>query len=113
MIGSDGVDPWGFWELLTRMRQLRLPVELFQYPEYRIADHPLQVPSQQSASQQRTVDWFDFWLNGYEDPDPAKREQYEGWRELKGQRDVAVRLPRPPLLHWAATPIPEEAAREH
>jgi hypothetical protein len=33
--------------------------------------------------QQGNVDWFDFWLNRYEDPDPAKTEQYKRWRELR------------------------------
>ncbi len=89
------------------MRQLKLPVELDQLPEYQNAEHPLQVPSQQYASQERTVDWFDFWLNGHEDSAPAKREQYAGWLELKGQRDAALRTPRPPLLKWTATPIPD------
>jgi hypothetical protein len=29
------------------------------------------------------TDWFRFWLQGYEDPDPAKRQQYVHWREMK------------------------------
>jgi hypothetical protein len=29
------------------------------------------------------VDWFDFWLNGREDPDLKKAEQYERWRKLR------------------------------
>ena len=99
-----------FWELFSRMRLLKLPVELFLLPEYLAGEHPAQLPSQQYASQQRSVDWFDFWLNGHEDADPAKREQYEGWRDLKTQRDAVSRTVRPPLLHWTATPIPEEAA---
>jgi hypothetical protein len=32
-------------------------------------------------------DWFRFWLQGYEDPDPAKAEQYKRWRELKKMQD--------------------------
>jgi hypothetical protein len=35
------------------------------------------------VSQQATVDWFSFWLNNHEDPDPAKAEQYKRWRELR------------------------------
>jgi hypothetical protein len=35
------------------------------------------------ASQGLSVDWFRFWLQGYEDPDPAKVEQYKRWRELR------------------------------
>jgi hypothetical protein len=30
-----------------------------------------------------SVDWFPFWLLDYEDPDPAKKEQYERWRGLR------------------------------
>jgi len=35
------------------------------------------------ASEQEDVDWFDFWLNGHEDPDLAKAEQYTRWRKLR------------------------------
>ena len=35
------------------------------------------------ASQGGSVDWFRFWLQDYEDPDPAKAEQYKRWRDLK------------------------------
>jgi hypothetical protein len=34
-----------------------------------------------------TVDWFCFWLKGFEDPDPARAEQYRRWRELRKLRD--------------------------
>jgi len=35
------------------------------------------------ASQGGSVDWFCFWLQDYEDSNPAKQEQYERWRELR------------------------------
>jgi hypothetical protein len=35
------------------------------------------------ASQEMNVDWYDFWLNGHEGPDPAKVEQYGRWHELR------------------------------
>jgi hypothetical protein len=35
------------------------------------------------VSQGGSVDWFRFWLQDYEDPDPAKAEQYQRWRELR------------------------------
>jgi hypothetical protein len=38
-------------------------------------------------SQDGNVDWFDFWLNSHEDPDPAKAEQYKRWRELRKLRN--------------------------
>ena len=33
------------------------------------------------ASQGGTVDWFRFWLQDYEDPDPAKSQHYTCWCE--------------------------------
>jgi len=39
------------------------------------------------------VDWFRFWWQGYEDPDPAKAEQYKRWRELKKMQDVSEKKP--------------------
>jgi len=35
------------------------------------------------ASQGGSVDWFRFWLQGYEDPDPSKADQFKRWRGLK------------------------------
>jgi hypothetical protein len=44
--------------------------------------HILVQPAQRYASQQSAVDWFDFWLNEDEDPDPAKATQYARWKGL-------------------------------
>ena len=40
-------------------------------------------PRHKLAVYERNVDWFRFWLQGYEDPDPAKREQYAHWQEMR------------------------------
>jgi dipeptidyl aminopeptidase/acylaminoacyl peptidase len=40
-------------------------------------------PQHKLAAYQRNVDWFRFWLQGYEDPSPEKAEQYRIWREMK------------------------------
>jgi hypothetical protein len=40
-------------------------------------------PLHQVAHQEMLVDWFDFWLNGHEDPDSTKSSQYARWRTLK------------------------------
>lgn len=39
---------------------------------------------------QRNLDWFDFWLRGREDPDPAKRDQYGRWRALRTQANCTI-----------------------
>ncbi len=53
-------------------------------------DHPLQKLWNRLVSRGGTVDWFRFWLKGDEDPDPAKREQYERWRELRKVHQATV-----------------------
>ena len=93
------------WELFTRMRENRLPVELFVVPDGERGTHPLQNPLQRLASEQGAVDWFNFWLNDREDGDLAKADQYARWRELRAQRDAAQKLPRPARLKWTATPV--------
>lgn len=40
-------------------------------------------PRHKMAVYERNVDWFRFWLQGYEDPDPDKAGQYRIWREMK------------------------------
>jgi dipeptidyl aminopeptidase/acylaminoacyl peptidase len=40
-------------------------------------------PRHKLAVYERNVDWFRFWLQGYEDPDPLKAEQYRIWRGMR------------------------------
>ncbi len=68
------------WNLYAPLRDQGKPVEL-QY--FRGGQHNLTKPLQVFAHQEMLVDWFDFWLNGHEDPDPAKKNQYERWRALR------------------------------
>lgn len=50
---------------------------------YQNEEHVFDRPSNQLASMQRHLDWFDFWLRGAESSDPAQAEQYQRWRELR------------------------------
>ena len=50
-----------------------------------IASHNLQRPQARYASQQGNIDWFGFWLKGYENPDPEKAAQYNRWRTMRDQ----------------------------
>lgn len=68
------------WELYGSLRLQRKPVDLIYFPR---GAHIHQKPLERLESQQGNVDWFRFWLQGYEDPAPSKRSQYERWRELK------------------------------
>jgi dipeptidyl aminopeptidase/acylaminoacyl peptidase len=47
-------------------------------------------PRHKFAVYQRNLDWFRFWLQGYEDPDPRKAEQYKHWQEMRAARDAAA-----------------------
>jgi dipeptidyl aminopeptidase/acylaminoacyl peptidase len=67
-------------DVFTGLNQLGKPVEWYYYPEEEhTPDHPLA----RLASVTRNVDWYRFWLTGFEDPNSAKVEQYKRWRELR------------------------------
>ncbi len=70
------------WEIYAGLRKLKKPVCMLWLTNSN-APHILVKPHERYLSQQSAVDWFDFWLNGREDPDPAKAEQYARWRELR------------------------------
>ena len=70
----------GEWELFFELSRLHRPVEMVYMQD---GEHVLERPWDRMISQQGTVDWFSFWLNGEEDSDPAKSEQYLRWRALR------------------------------
>lgn len=72
------------WEMYAMLKMAGKPVELVYFPE---GNHSLIHPAARLTSQQGNVDWFDFWLNGREDPEQAKAEQYRRWRALREQRN--------------------------
>lgn len=76
------------WDIYAALRLQRKPVELLYF---RNGEHVLTKPLERLASQEITVDWYDFWLNRHEDPDPAKAEQYARWRELRKLQGASVK----------------------
>lgn len=40
-------------------------------------------PRHKLAAYERNLDWFRFWLQGYEDTTPSKRAQYMRWRAMR------------------------------
>jgi dipeptidyl aminopeptidase/acylaminoacyl peptidase len=92
------------WELFSQLRYLRRPVELYLVPDIEHGAHALERPSQLLASQGAIVDWFDFWLNEHEDPNPAKTGQYERWRKLRSLRDSAPEGRTPKIGEIASLP---------
>lgn len=75
-----------YWDQYTLLRRLQKPVEMINYPR---ASHATISPSARLASAGGAVDWFAFWLNGEEDADPAKAEQYVRWRKLRAQQPAS------------------------
>ena len=72
------------WEPYAALRFMQRPVDLIILGQ---GTHPLTNPAQVMLSQGGVVDWFRFWLQDYEDPDPSKIEQYSRWRELRKQHE--------------------------
>jgi dipeptidyl aminopeptidase/acylaminoacyl peptidase len=72
------------WEWFAGLSRLGRPVQLVYLPD---GAHVVTKPSHRVVSQQGNVDWFRFWLQDYEDPDPAKIDQYKRWRELRKMQE--------------------------
>lgn len=70
-------------ELYAALRMLDRPVEYLLFPE---GTHQLIRPRERIAAMTATRDWMAFWLQDYEDPDPAKAGQYARWRALRELR---------------------------
>ncbi len=68
------------FEIFTGLNRLKKPVELYYYPN---EEHMPKHPQARLASVQRNVDWYRFWLQGYERPNPEDPGQYIRWRQLR------------------------------
>lgn len=72
------------WETYAALRSLNKPVDLIVMP---YATHVVSMPADVFESQQGDLDWFRFWLQGYEGPpnheDPNQYKRWEHLRELK------------------------------
>lgn len=80
VLPSTPQDLISLWPLYASLKDQGKAVDL-SYT--RGGKHNLRKPLEILAHQEMLVDWFDFWLNGHEDPDPAKAEQYSRWRKLR------------------------------
>ena len=78
------------WEIYSSLYQQGKPVDLIYIPH---GQHILQQPRQRLASQQGNVDWFRFWLQGYEAPDPEKKAEYLRWEHLREATTVSMLRP--------------------
>lgn len=68
------------WRLIRHMDDAGKPYDAYVF---RDETHIKWQPAHLHTIVQRNLDWFEFWLQDREDPDPAKAEQYTRWRKLK------------------------------
>jgi dipeptidyl aminopeptidase/acylaminoacyl peptidase len=90
------------YEVFKGLSRLEKPVDLYYYPD---EGHQPDHPKARLSTLQRNVDWYRFWLQGYEDPSPEKREQYALWRQLRKLQNANARKQGcEPSCHPAAIP---------
>jgi hypothetical protein len=73
------------FELFTGLNLLHKPVEFYYYPN---EDHQPDDPQARLANLQRNLDWYRFWLQGYERPNPEDPDQYKRWEHLRDLQDA-------------------------
>lgn len=73
------------FEVFTGLSHLHRPVELYYYP---LESHQPDDPLARLGSLERNLDWYRFWLQGYERPNPGDPEQYKRWEHLRELRDA-------------------------
>jgi dipeptidyl aminopeptidase/acylaminoacyl peptidase len=76
------------YEFLKGLTRLDKPVEMYYYPN---EEHAPDNPKARLATLQRNVDWYRFWLQGYERPNPEDPDQYKRWEHLRELRDADAR----------------------
>lgn len=74
--------------MADRMKTLGKPIDLLYF---HMAPHATRQPHHRWRSLSTHLDWWRFWLQDYEDPDPSKRSQYELWRNLRTMTFVGSR----------------------
>ena len=91
ILGTGNFSVLAYWGVYAPLRQLKKPVDLIDVGS---GTHPLSNPGQRLAAEQLNLDWFRFWLQGYEDSAAGKASQYRRWEELCDMQ-VAQNLNRP------------------
>jgi hypothetical protein len=80
-------------EVFTALSRLNKAVELYFYPD---DVHQPNLPQTRLATLQRNVDWYRFWLQGYERPNPEDPDQYKRWEHLRELRDADLKAAATP-----------------
>jgi dipeptidyl aminopeptidase/acylaminoacyl peptidase len=69
-------------DLYVKLQRADRSVEMYVFPD---SPHVKTQPRQRMAVYERNVDWFRFWLQGFESADPAKEGQYARWRAMRSR----------------------------
>ena len=69
----------GDMQLVSTLRDRKKPVEMFIYADEL---HEKNQPKHRYEIYERNLDWFNFWLQGREDPDSEETGQYRRWEKL-------------------------------
>jgi dipeptidyl aminopeptidase/acylaminoacyl peptidase len=80
VVGEGPASLLSMWQPYAGLHYLDKPVDLIML---NTDEHVLTNPAVRMASQGGSVDWFRFWLQGYEDPNPTKAAQYRRWKGLR------------------------------
>ena len=76
--------PVQMWMTIGAYELNRRPMEYLTIPQ---ATHLIPGAVYHKAALDVTVDWMNFWIQGKEDPDPAKAEQYKRWRGIRERNE--------------------------
>jgi dipeptidyl aminopeptidase/acylaminoacyl peptidase len=85
LMNMSAAESHGVIRLINHMAEAGKPYDAYVFPG---ETHIKWQPAHLRTITQRNVDWLRFWLQSYEDPDPAKAEQYQRWRSLKQLREA-------------------------
>jgi dipeptidyl aminopeptidase/acylaminoacyl peptidase len=82
--GAQSLAPQGM-EFQTALWRTGIPHELIVYPN---TGHNMSRPGLEVESMARNLDWFDYWMLGRRDDDPAKQEQYARWEKMTREMEA-------------------------
>jgi dipeptidyl aminopeptidase/acylaminoacyl peptidase len=77
--------------LMRHMEEAGKPYDAYVFTQ---ETHVKWQPAHLHAIMRRNVDWFRFWLQSHEDPDPGKAQQYVYWRKLREIHEANRKSPQ-------------------
>jgi dipeptidyl aminopeptidase/acylaminoacyl peptidase len=88
LINTPATETYSLIRLMKHMREAGKPYDAYVFPQ---ETHIKWQAAHIRACMERNLDWFSFWLQSYEDPDPAKADEYARWRGLRSPAATKAR----------------------